>query len=76
MTSLLDQAIARLRALPEDRREAAAHGVLQYIEALEVDADSVLTPDELDEIDAQLADPDDNLASDEEVEAVFGRKSL
>jgi hypothetical protein len=70
MTTLLDKAIARLKALPEDRREAAAHGVLQYIDALEEDTDTGLTPEESAELARRLVAPREDVP-DSEMNAFF-----
>ncbi len=69
MIKPLDEAINRLRELPEERQQAAAVLLLDF---LDHDQEQVeLTPEQIAEIEAALAD--DKVATDEEVEAFFGR---
>jgi hypothetical protein len=73
MTVLFARALARLQALPQDRQDAAAGTLLRILPELE--AEEVLSADELGELDAQLAAPDDD-ATAEEAEAFFaGRRA-
>jgi hypothetical protein len=69
MNKRLDEAISRLRELPEERQQAAAVLLLDF---LDHGGDFELTPEQIAEIEAALADEDD-VASDEEVEAFFAR---
>jgi hypothetical protein len=69
MNKQLDEAISRLRALPEERQQAAALLLLDFLEHDENDIE--LSPEQMAEIEAALAE-DDN-ATDEEVEAFFTR---
>jgi Mg2+ and Co2+ transporter CorA len=69
MIKQLDEAIGRLRKLPEERQQAAAVLLLDF---LDHDAEDIeLTPEQIAEIEAALAD--DERATDEEVEAFFAR---
>mgnify|MGYP001809977226 CR=1 FL=1 len=70
MSTLLDEAIARLKALPEDRQNAAAAAMLDVIEALEEAGDEALTPDEVQAVRAILNQPR-RIATPEAVEAAF-----
>jgi len=69
MNKRLDEAISRLRDLPDEQQQAAAELLLDF---LGDDGESIeLTPEQIKEIEAALAD--DEIATDEEVEAFFAR---
>jgi len=69
MSKQLDEVIARLRELPEDRQQAAAVVLLDFLDHDEEEIE--LTPEQIAEIEAALKD--DDVATDEEVEAFFAR---
>jgi hypothetical protein len=69
MNKQLDEVIARLRELPEERQQAAAVVLLDFLDHDEEDIE--LTPEQIAEIEAALKD--DDVATDEEVEAFFAR---
>jgi hypothetical protein len=69
MIKKLDEAIDRLRALPEERQQAATVLLLDFLDHDEEDFN--LSPEQIAEIEAALAD--DDVATDEEVEAFFAR---
>lgn len=54
MTNLIDEAMQVLRALPDDRQEAAARAIINYGAA---DDDIQLSDEQADEIERRLADP-------------------
>jgi hypothetical protein len=64
----LGDVIARLGDLPEDRQQAAAVLLLDFLEGTD---DIVLTPEQLAEIERRLEDED--FATDDEVRAFFDR---
>jgi hypothetical protein len=64
----LGDAIARLGDLPEDRQQAAAVLLLEFLEGAD---DIVLTPEQPAEIEGRLEDED--FATDDEVRAFFDR---
>jgi hypothetical protein len=64
----LHDVIARLGELPEDRQQAAAVMLLDF---LEEDEEIVLTPEQIAEMERCLEDED--FATDDEVRAVFDR---
>ncbi len=66
MNRKLTDAIARLGALPEDRQEAAAALLLEFLDREEVPA---FTPEELAELELYL----DELAAEEMVKSFFAR---
>lgn len=68
MIKQLDEAISRLRKLPEERQQAAAVLLLDF---LEHDEDIELTAEQIAEIERRLAE--DDIATDEEAEAFFER---
>jgi hypothetical protein len=68
MNKRLDEAITRLRELPEERQQAAAVLLLDF---LDHDEDIELTAEQIAEIERRLAD--DDIATDEEVMAFFER---
>jgi hypothetical protein len=68
MNKHLDEAIHRLRDLPEDRQQAAAALLLDF---LDHDPTDDLTPEQIAEIERRLAE--DDIATEEEVTAFFHR---
>jgi hypothetical protein len=66
----LDEAIARVKALPDDRQREAAEVLFEFIGNEHPDA--YLTPEQIAEIERCMSD-DEPYASDEEVRAVFDR---
>jgi hypothetical protein len=69
MNKQLDDAIARLRNLPEERQQEAAELLFDFLN----DDDEVdLTPEQWAEIDRRFAE-NDPYATDEEVRAFFAR---
>ena len=69
MNKQLDEAINRLRDLPEERQQAAAVLLLDF---LDHDGEEIeLTPDQIAEIERRLEE--DDVATDEEVKAFFNR---
>jgi hypothetical protein len=69
MNKRLSEAISRLGDLPEDRQQAAAVLLLDFLD--NEDAEIELTPEQLAELDRRLDDND--FASEEEAEAFFAR---
>ncbi len=74
MITLLDEAIARLKALPEDRREAAAAATLDVIEAWESNQDAPLTAEEEAAVRALMAKPR-RIATPEAAAAAFAPRA-
>jgi hypothetical protein len=73
MSKLLDQAIAKVRELPEEEQERAAEALMAFAE-LAKKGDYKLSPEEraaIEEARAQLRSGE--LATDDEVEAAFAR---
>ena len=69
MNKKLDEAISRLRKLPEERQRAAAALLLDF---LEHDGEEFeLTPEQIAEVERRLEE--DDVATDEEVRAFFDR---
>jgi hypothetical protein len=69
MNSKLSDAISRVRELPEDRQEAAAVVLLDFLE--HGDAETTLSPEQIAKLDRRLEVND--IASDEEVKVFFAR---
>jgi hypothetical protein len=69
MNKQLSQAISRVSELPEDRQEAAAALLFDFLE--HGDAETTLSPEQIAELDRRLEEND--IASDEEVQAFFAR---
>jgi hypothetical protein len=67
MNKQLSEAIARLNQLPEERQEAAAALLFDFLD----EDDFELTPEQLAEIERRLEN--DDIATDEEVKAFFDR---
>jgi hypothetical protein len=68
MNKQLSEAIARVRELPEDRQQAVAVLLLDFLDS---GPDIELTPEQIAEIERRLEE--DEVASDEEVKAFFDR---
>jgi len=71
MNKQLAEAFDRLRAMPEERQQAAAALLLAFLDGESEKHDSELSPANVAEIEAALAAND--FATDEEVEAFFAR---
>jgi len=69
MNKRLSEAISRLDELPDDRQQAAAVLLLDFLD--NEDAEIELTPEQLAELDRRLDNND--FASEEETEALFAR---
>jgi hypothetical protein len=69
MNKQLDEAITRLRALPEERQQAAALLLLDFLDHDRHDIE--LSPEQIVEIERRLAE--DDVATDEEVKGFFHR---
>jgi putative addiction module component (TIGR02574 family) len=67
MNKRLSDAISRLNELPEDRQEAVAELLLDYLDHEEVNIE--LTAEHIAELDRRLND--DDFASEDEVKAFF-----
>ena len=68
MNKQLSEAIARLNQLPEERQEAAAALLFDFLDR---DDNFELTPEQLVEIERRLEN--DDVATDEEVKTFFDR---
>ena len=68
MNKQLSEAIARLNQLPDERQEAAAALLFDFLDR---DENFELTPEQLAEIERRLEN--DDIATDEEVKAFFDR---
>lgn len=68
MNKRLSEALARISELPEDRQEAAADLLIDFVEHPEV---YELTPEQMAELDRRLDGDEDEIVSDEEVVAFF-----
>jgi len=66
----LDEAIERVKALPDDRQREAAEILREFVE--HQDMDIHLTPEQIAEIERRLSD-DEPYASDEDVRSVLDR---
>jgi hypothetical protein len=70
MDKLLEDAISRLKSLPLDRQHEAAARLLDFLE--EDGERAHLTPEQMEEIERRLSDPEP-FASDDEVRATYDR---
>jgi hypothetical protein len=70
MNKRLDEAITRVKALPDDRQHEIADLLIDVLD--QEAADVILTPDQIAEIERGLGD-DEPFATEAEVRAVFGR---
>jgi hypothetical protein len=68
MNKQLSEVIMRVSELPEDRQQAVAALLLDFLDR---DRDFELTPEQIAEIERRLAE--DDIASDEEVKDFFDR---
>ena len=69
MNKRLDEALTKVRALSDEEQQAAAELLFEYLEATA--AGNWLSPEQVAEIERRLEE--DDIASDEEVSAVFSR---
>jgi len=69
MNKRLDEMLNKVRALSDEEQQAAAELLSDYLKSTESMPD--LTPEQIAEIERRL--DEDDIASDEEVRAVFGR---
>ncbi len=77
MTTLLDQAVAKVRELPVEEQNRAAETLLALAELAQRGAVYKLTPEELEAIDEGLAQADrGEFASDEQIAAVWKKFGL
>ncbi len=70
MNQQLEEAIERVKALPDDRQQEAAFILLGFLD--QHTPDLYLSPEQIAEIERCMSD-DEPLASEEEVRAVFAR---
>lgn len=70
MNKHLDEAIARVRALPDERQREAAEILLEFVD--DQGSDVHLTTEQIAEIERRLSD-DEPFASDDDVRALFHR---
>lgn len=70
MNKQLNDAIERVKSLPDDRQREAAEILLDFVE--DQNRDVLLTQEQIAEIERRLGD-DEPFASDEEVRAVIDR---
>jgi hypothetical protein len=70
MNKHLDNAIARVKALSDERQREAAELLFEFVE--DQDSEIYLTPEQIAEIERRLSDAEP-FASDEQVRALFGR---
>ncbi len=69
MNKQLNEAITRLKALPEERQQAAALLLLDFLNHDEEDIE--LSPEQIAEIERRLAE--DDVATEDEVRGFFNR---
>lgn len=69
MTELFEQAIAKVRKLPDRRQDEAAELLLSLVE--HDPATIQLSPEQVAEIERRLNDPTLTYATDEEVDALY-----
>lgn len=70
MSDLFDQTIAKVKALPADEQEAAAHVLIDY---LETKRGTLLTVEQLAEVRRRRADPNAVRVSHEEARQFIDR---
>jgi hypothetical protein len=70
MNQRLEEAVSKVRALPDDRQQEAAIILLDFLDRQQ--SDIALTPEQITEIEACASD-DEPFATDDEVRAVFSR---
>jgi len=69
MNKRLDEALSKVSALSDEEQQAAAELLFEYLESTE--AGTWLTAEQVAEIERRLEQ--DDIASDEEVQATLGR---
>jgi hypothetical protein len=70
MNRRLEEAIAQVEALPDDRQNEAAEVLFAFLEAQA--GDFQLTPEQIAEIERRMSD-EEPFATDEEVRSMFAR---
>ena len=70
MNKRLDEALMKVRALPDEEQQEAAEWLFAFLESER--ADTRLTPEQIAEIEKRVAD-DGPYATEEEVRATFAR---
>jgi hypothetical protein len=70
MNKRLEEALAQVKALPDEGQQEAAEVLFQFLEAQ--NSDVYLTPEQIAEIERRASE-DGPYATDEEVRAVFAR---
>jgi hypothetical protein len=70
MNQQLEEAIERVRALPDDRQQEVAFILLGFLD--QQNPDLYLSPEQIAEIERCMSD-DEPFASEEEVRSVFAR---
>ena len=70
MNKQLDDAIARVRTLPDEQQREAARILLEFLDLQ--DSDMQLTPEQIAEIERRLSD-DEPYATGEEVRDLYAR---
>ena len=68
MNRRLEEAIARVEALPDDRQGEAAEVLIAFLDV----ADIQLTPEQIAEIERRMSD-EEPFATDKEVQSLFAR---
>jgi hypothetical protein len=71
MNQLLEEALAQIKALPEERQQEAAQVLLAFLDE-EKNPELYLSPEQVAEIERCMSD-DEPFATEEEVRAVFAR---
>jgi hypothetical protein len=71
MNPRLEEAIERIKALPDDRQQEVAAMLFELLE-IELNPELYLSPEQIAEIERCMSD-DEPFATDEEVHAVFQR---
>jgi hypothetical protein len=70
MNKRLEEAVARVKALPDDRQQEAALILFDFLHQENSDVD--LTPEQIAEIERAMSD-EEPYATDDEVRTVFAR---
>jgi putative addiction module component (TIGR02574 family) len=73
MTRLFDEAVARVRQLPEDEQDAMAETLLAHLAGQ--DGRYRLTDEQVEEVKRRLAEPNPRFLTLEEVRARFRRRA-
>ncbi len=71
MTKLLEEALLKVKSLPDSRQDEIGEMILGVVE--QDQSKVTLSPEQVEEVKRRINDPNPVFATDEQVEALFGK---